>query len=55
MAGHGDASVLKVVALEPHRIEKFTQEHIPDTPKVLTAALDNIILLWNYDKMEIIS
>lgn len=55
MAGHGDASVIKVVALEPHRIEKFTEEHIPDTPKVLTAALDNTILLWNYDKMEIIS
>ena len=55
MAGHGDASVLKVVALEPHKIEKFTEESIPDTPKVLTAALDNTIVLWNYEKMEIIS
>jgi WD40 repeat protein len=55
MNGHGDQPILKVIALEPHKLERYTSETIPDTPKVLTAALDNTILLWDYDKMEITS
>ena len=41
--------------LEPRKLEKITHEKIPDTPKVLTAALDNSILLWDYEKMEVLS
>ena len=55
MHGHGDEPILKVVVLEPHKLERFTNESIPDSPKVLTAALDNAIVLWDYEKMEQVS
>ena len=54
MEGHIDA-ILKIVVLEPQRMIKAAEEKIPDTPKVITCSLDNTILLWDFDKLEIIT
>lgn len=54
MIGH-TAPILKIIALEPAKMEKFLNEKIPDDPKVLTCSLDNTIILWDYEKMEIIT
>jgi len=31
------------------------EEKVPDTPKVISCSLDNTILLWDFEKMEIIT
>lgn len=55
MAGH-TGPILKIIALEPSKLERLkNNEKIPDTAKVITASLDNTILLWDYDKMDILS
>lgn len=54
MAGHTDL-ILKIIALEPSKLERLQNEKIPDTAKVITASLDQTILLWDYDKMEVLS
>ena len=54
MEGHGEA-ILKIIVLEPSKMITSNQEKIPDTPKVITASFDNSILLWDYDKLEIIT
>jgi WD40 repeat protein len=54
MVGH-TGPILKIIALEPSKMEKIMNEKIPDTTKVITASLDNTILLWDYEKMEILS
>lgn len=54
MEGHG-AEILKIIVLEPSKMITSNQEKIPDTPKVITASFDNSILLWDYDKLEIIT
>ena len=54
MAGH-NGPILKIIALEPSKLERLQNEKIPDTAKVITASLDNTILLWDYDKMDVLS
>ena len=54
MAGHTDL-ILKIIALEPSKLERLQNEKIPDTAKVITASLDQTILLWDYEKMEVLS
>jgi WD40 repeat protein len=59
MAGHV-GPILKIISLEPRKIERIlygNQPHelIPDTPKIITASLDNTISLWDYAKMDTIS
>lgn len=54
MAGHA-GPILKIIALEPSKLERLSNEKIPDTAKVITASLDNTIMLWDYEKMEILS
>lgn len=53
MVGH-NGPILKIIALEPSKLERLQNEKIPDTAKIITASLDNTILLWDYDKMEVI-
>lgn len=54
MEGHGEA-ILKIIVLEPSKMITSHEEKIPDTPKVITASFDNSILLWDYEKLEIIT
>lgn len=51
MEGH-TAPILKIIVLEPSKMERFLNEKIPDDPKVLTCSLDNSIILWDFEKME---
>lgn len=53
IVGHS-GPILKIIALEPSKLERLN-EKIPDTAKIITASLDNTILLWDYEKMEVIS
>ena len=52
--GHTD-SILKIIALEPQRLEQKTKEKIPDDPKIITCSLDNTIRLWDSIKIEVIN
>jgi len=52
--GHTD-SILKIIALEPSRLEQKTKEKIPDDPKIITCSLDNTIRLWDSIKIETIN
>lgn len=54
MEGHTDA-ILKIIVLEPSKMITSHEDKIPDTPKVITASFDNSILLWDYEKLEIIT
>ena len=54
MEGHTEA-ILKIIVLEPSKMITSHEEKIPDTPKVITASFDGSILLWDYDKLEIIT
>ena len=54
MEGHTDA-ILKIIVLEPSKMITSHEEKIPDTPKIITASFDNSILLWDYEKLEIIT
>ena len=54
MEGHVDA-ILKIIVLEPSKMITSHEEKIPDTAKVITASFDNSILLWDYDKLEVIT
>jgi WD40 repeat protein len=54
MAGH-TGPILKIIALEPSRLARLQDEKIPDTAKVITASLDNTIVLWDYEKMDVLS
>ena len=52
--GHTD-SILKIIALEPSRLEQKTKEKIPDDPKIITCSLDNTIRLWDSIKIDVIN
>lgn len=52
--GHTD-SILKIIALEPSRLEQKTNEKIPDDPKIITCSLDNTIRLWDSIKIEVMN
>ena len=52
--GHTD-SILKIIALEPSRLEQKTNEKIPDDPKIITCSLDNTIRLWDSVKIDCIN
>lgn len=49
--GHTD-SILKIIALEPSRLELKSNEKIQDDPKIITCSLDNTIRLWDSVKLE---
>lgn len=55
MNGHGGQPILKVIVLEPRRlgmVNAFTKPDEIESPKVITAALDNTLILWDLGKME---
>ena len=54
MEGHTEP-ILKIIVLEPSRMLRAEEEKVPDTAKVITCSLDNTILLWDFEKMEIIT
>jgi len=54
MEGHTD-SIINIVVLEPSKMMANPFEKIPDTSKVITASYDNTILLWDFEKQEIIT
>ena len=54
MSGHS-GPILKIIALEPTKMELMQHEKIPDKAKVITASLDNTILLWDLEKMDVLS
>lgn len=49
--GHTD-SILKIMCLDPKRMEDKTHEKIKDDPKIITCSLDNTVRLWDSTKME---
>lgn len=54
MEGHTEP-ILKIIVLEPSKMLRADEEKVPDSPKVITCSLDNTILLWDFEKMEIIT
>ena len=52
--GHTD-SILKIICLDPKRIEQKTNEEIKDKPKIISCSLDNTIRLWDSKKMDVIN
>lgn len=52
MQGH-NGPILKIISLEPQRLEKITRERIPDDPKIITCSLDNTIRLWDAKDMHV--
>ena len=54
MEGHTEP-ILKIIVLEPSKMLRSEEEKVPDSPKVITCSLDNTILLWDFEKMEIIT
>ncbi len=52
MQGH-KGPILKIISLEPQRLEKITRERIPDDPKIITCSLDNTIRLWDAKDMHV--
>ena len=54
MEGHTEA-IVNIIVLEPSRMITSHEEKIPDSPKVITASYDGSILLWDFDKLEIIT
>ena len=54
MEGHTEP-ILIIIVLEPSRMLRAEEEKVPDTAKVITCSLDNTILLWDFEKMEIIT
>jgi WD40 repeat protein len=54
MEGHTE-SILKIMVIDPAKMAKITKEAIPDDPKVITCSFDNTILLWDFEKMEVIT
>ena len=52
--GHTD-SILKIICLDPKRLQDKTQEQIRDKPKIITCSLDNTIRLWDSKKMDVLN
>lgn len=52
--GHTD-SIIKIIALEPQRLEQKIKEKIPDDPKIITCSLDNTIRLWDSIKIDVLN
>jgi len=52
--GHTD-SILKIICLDPKRIEQKTNEEIKDKPKIISCSLDNTLRLWDSKKMDVIN
>jgi WD40 repeat protein len=41
--------------LEPLKLEKHTNEKVPDDPKIITCSLDNTIRLWDAKEMALVT
>jgi WD40 repeat protein len=54
MQGH-TGPILKIITLEPQKLEKITRERIPDDPKIITCSLDNTIRLWDAKEMALVT
>ena len=54
LEGHTEP-ILKIIVLEPSKMVKSHEDKIPDTPKVITCSLDNTILLWDFEKLDVIT
>lgn len=54
MDGHTEA-VIKIIFIDPTKIEKATKEKITDDPMVITCSFDNTILLWDFKKMKVVT
>jgi len=54
MQGH-TGTILKIIPLEPERLVDCKYQNLKDSPKIITASSDNTIILWDYEKNEIIS
>ena len=52
--GH-QGPIIKIITLEPQKLEKITRERIPDDPKVITCSLDNTIRLWDAKEMALVT
>jgi len=54
MQGHS-GTILKIIPLEPERLVDCKYKNMKDSAKIITASLDNTIILWDYEKNDIIS
>lgn len=52
--GHTD-SILKIIALEPQRLQQQIKEKVADDPKIITCSLDNTIRLWDSVKLDVLN
>ena len=56
MEGHS-GPILKIIVLEPSKIFKYRSaaDNVADSVKIITASSDNSLLLWDYEKMSVVS
>ena len=54
MLGH-QGPILKIITLEPMKLQQITRERIPDDPKIITCSLDNTIRLWDAKEMALVT
>ena len=54
MEGHTEA-IIKIIFIDPTKMSKITKEKITDDPMVITCSYDNTILLWDFEKMKVIT
>ncbi len=54
MLGH-QGPILKIITLEPMKLQQITRERIPDDPKIITCSLDNTIRLWDAKEMSLVT
>jgi WD40 repeat protein len=46
---------LRIITLDPKKIEAIAGERIPDDPKIITCSLDNTIRLWDAKEMTLLT
>ena len=54
MDGHS-GPILKIIVLEPSKLLRYRTDHVVDSTKIITASSDNTLLLWDYEKMSVVS
>ena len=54
LLSHTEA-ILNIEVIEPSKVSASEEEKVPAFTKVITASYDNSILLWDYEKLEVMT
>lgn len=54
MEGHTEA-IIKIFFIDPAKMARITKEKINDDPMVITCSYDNTIVLWDFNKMKVVT